>query len=81
MDYFVYIVKCSDATFYCGITTDITRRLNEHNTSNLGARYTRGRRPVELVYSAKFENRSDASKEEYRIKKLSAKKKLELVNK
>jgi len=75
--YFVYILKCSDQTFYTGITTDIQRRLIEHNMSALGAKYTRARRPVKLVYSKKFRSRSQAQKEEARIKTLSrAEKKL-----
>jgi putative endonuclease len=59
----------------------LKRRVIEHNTSGLGARYTRTRRPVKLVYSKKFRNRSMASKEESRIKKLSRKEKLELIKK
>ena len=77
--YHVYILKCSDKTLYTGITIDLEKRLNEHNTSKLGAKYTRARRPVELVYSRRFKNRSFASKEESRIKKLSRKEKLEII--
>jgi putative endonuclease len=80
MEYFVYIVKCSDDTLYTGIATDIQRRLAEHNNSEKGAKYTRVRRPVELVYSEVCEDRSGASKREYAIKKLSRKAKLELIN-
>lgn len=69
--WYVYILKCSDDTLYTGVTTDLDRRLEEHNTSKLGAKYTRVRRPVELVYSKKLKNRGDAMREEYRIKKLS----------
>lgn len=75
----VYILKCSDETFYTGITTDLDRRIDEHNGSPLGAKYTFGRRPVELVWTKKFKNRSLASKEECRIKKLPRTKKLELI--
>jgi len=78
--YYIYILKCHDSTLYTGITTDLERRIKEHNFSDLGARYTHGRRPVELVYYKKFNNRSLASKEEYRIKKLPRIKKLELIN-
>lgn len=67
--WFVYIVECSDGTLYTGITTDLERRIEEHNGS--GAKYTRGRGPVKLVYSAEMKDRSEASKEEYRIKKLT----------
>ncbi|MEA2073245.1 MAG: GIY-YIG nuclease family protein [Campylobacterota bacterium] len=80
MSYFIYILKCSDDTLYTGITTDIKRRVDEHNTSDKGAKYTKLRRPVELVYSEPSEDRSSASKREYAIKKLSRLKKLELIN-
>lgn len=77
--YFVYIIQCADDTLYTGITTDLDRRINEHNSSKLGAKYTKVRRPVKLVYSKEFENRSEASKEESRIKKLSRTEKLNLI--
>ncbi|WP_324171046.1 GIY-YIG nuclease family protein [Sulfurimonas sp.] len=80
MTYFVYILKCSDSTLYTGIATDITRRLNEHNNSDKGAKYTKNRRPVKLVYSESQPDRSSASKREYFIKKLSREKKLQLIN-
>lgn len=80
MSYFIYILKCSDDTLYTGITTDIQRRIDEHNNSLKGAKYTKLRRPVELVYSEESENRSSASKREYAIKKLSRKEKLELIS-
>ncbi len=77
--YSLYILKCSDGTLYTGITTDMERRLVEHNSSTLGAKYTSARRPVELVYTKIFKDRSAASIEESRIKKLSREKKLELI--
>lgn len=77
--YYVYILQCQDKTLYTGITTDLERRVLEHNTTNLGAKYTKPRRPVILVYKKKFKNRSHASTEEARIKKLSRKDKLELI--
>lgn len=77
--YFVYIVECADGTLYTGITTDLKRRVEEHNTSPVGARYTSARRPVSLVYSKKFKDRSSASIEEARIKKLSKAGKLALI--
>ncbi len=80
MAYFVYILKCADETLYTGITTDLERRVEEHNSSDKGAKYTKLRRPVELVYSEKSENRSTASKREYVIKKFSRAQKLELIN-
>jgi len=78
--YYVYILECSDKTLYTGITTDITRRLYEHNNSKKGAKYTRIRRPVRLVYSEEYLERSSASKREYAIKKLSRDKKLALLS-
>ncbi len=80
MSYFVYIVRCSDKTLYTGITTDVDRRIEEHNSSDKGTKYTSLRRPVELVYSEASEDRSKASKREYEIKKLTKLKKLELIN-
>lgn len=77
--YQLYILKCADKTLYTGITVDLNRRIREHNNSKLGAKYTQSRRPVKLVYSAKFRNRSKAQKEESRIKHLSRKEKLELL--
>lgn len=81
MSYFVYILECSDKSLYTGITTDVKKRLDEHNTSEKGAKYTKARRPVKLIYFEKSENRSSASKREYEIKKLSRTKKLQLVEK
>ncbi len=74
----VYILKCADGTFYTGITTDLRRRLEEHNSSVLGAKYTRGRRPVKLAYFRKMKNKPLAAKVECLIKKMTkiAKKKL-----
>ena len=67
--YFVYMLKCSDDTFYTGIATELERRIHEHNSSDKGAKYTRTRRPVILVYSEEHPDRSSASKREYEIKK------------
>jgi len=75
----VYILQCSDDTLYTGITTDIARREHEHNHTKRGAKYTRLRRPVKLVYSEECENRSSASKREYEIKHFSRKEKLQLI--
>jgi putative endonuclease len=77
----VYILKCKDGTFYTGITTDLKRRMAEHNSSVLGAKYTSGRRPVKLVYAKKFKNRSKAAKNEAWIKNLTRENKLKLINK
>ena len=79
MSWHVYIIECKDGKLYTGITNDLKRRIKEHNSSKLGAKYTRTRRPVQLIYSKKFRNRSSASKEESRIKHLSRKEKLELI--
>lgn len=78
MSWLVYILICSDGTLYTGITTDMNRRLKEHN-SGKGGKYTSTRKPVKLgvVFDAK--NRSQASKEEYRIKQLTRKEKLKLL--
>ncbi|HTX86844.1 MAG TPA: GIY-YIG nuclease family protein [Candidatus Nanoarchaeia archaeon] len=76
----VYILRCADKTLYTGITVDLARRLREHNSSRLGAKYTRGRRPVKIVYSKKFRNRSTATKAESKIKKISRRGKNKLIN-
>lgn len=70
MSWLVYIVLCKDDTLYTGITNDIENRIKKHNNGT-GAKYTRGRGPVKLVYSTEMEDKSSALKEEYRIKKLS----------
>ena len=78
--YYIYMVLCSDDTFYTGITTDLTRRIEEHNSSSKGAKYTKARRPVSLVYSEVHLDRSSASKRECQIKKMSRKEKKILIN-
>jgi len=78
--WFLYVLRCSDSTFYTGVTTDVQRRLNEHNTSPRGAKYTKTRRPTELVYWISFEDRSKAQKAEYRFKKLTRRQKEEIIN-
>jgi putative endonuclease len=78
--WYVYILECSDKTFYTGICKDLAKRVLEHNGGDLGAKYTRGRRPVRLVYSAEFGDRSLASKEEFRIKRLSKEEKTMLIS-
>lgn len=77
--YYLYILKCRDRTLYTGITTDLRRRIREHNEGGLGAKYTRGRRPVRLVYSVIFKSRSSAMKEEFRIKKLARREKSKII--
>lgn len=84
--HFVYVLKCADDTLYTGYTTDLDKRLTEHNgegdtktTLSAGAKYTRGRRPVEIVYHEKFGTRSEAMQREYAIKQLKRKEKEELI--
>lgn len=79
MSFHVYMLRCSDGTFYCGSTKDLERRVQEHNASKLGARYTKARRPVELVYSETCATWSEALKREWALKKLKRSEKLELV--
>lgn len=78
--YYLYILECADQTLYTGITVDLERRLREHNHSKIGAKYTKARRPVKLVYSKKFANRSLASKAENKMKLLSRKQKTAVIN-
>ena len=79
MDWKVYIVKCSDNTFYTGITNNIKLRLDTHNEGN-GAKYTKNRLPVFLVYLESVANRSNALKREMEIKKLNRSQKINLIN-
>ncbi len=78
-DFSVYIVECSDGSLYTGISTEVERRILEHNTSKKGSKYTRSRRPVKLVFQRKIGTRSEAMKEERRIKKLTRYQKLNLI--
>lgn len=77
--WFVYILHCHDNTLYTGITTDIKQRLNEHNHSQKGAKYTRGRRPVSLLYAERHPSRSAAASREYQIKRFTRKQKKQLI--
>ena len=77
---YTYILKCADETLYCGWTNDLEKRLKAHN-SGKGAKYTRSRLPVTLVYYEEFETAKEAQKREYQIKKLSRKEKLKLIEK
>ena len=78
--WFVYILKASDGTLYTGITTNIERRIKEHNSGGkLGSKYLRGKTPVAIVYFEEFENRSLATKREIEIKKMDRKDKLILI--
>lgn len=69
--WYVYVVRCSDGSLYCGNTNNVSRRVHEHNTSSRGAKYTRSRRPVVLVGSWPAGTRSEANKAELRFKKLN----------
>lgn len=77
--WYVYLLRCQDGSLYCGITTDLERRLREHNEGPDGARYTRTRRPVTMVYSRKFPDRSQAARCEYQLKRLNREAKLALI--
>jgi putative endonuclease len=74
----VYVLRCSDDTFYTGYTTDVERRVGEHDAGE-GAKYTRGRTPVQLVHVESYESRSAAMRREYEIKQLSRAQKERLV--
>jgi len=74
--WFFYVAECADSSLYAGITTNIERRIGEHNKGARGARYTRSRRPVHLVMSREFPDRSSASKYECKFKKFTRKRKL-----
>ena len=77
--WYLYIVRCADNSLYTGITTDLERRIIEHNSNKRGAKYTRARRPVELVYQETFDNRSEVSTREAAIKKMTPDKKRQLI--
>lgn len=74
----LYILKCSDGSLYAGITNDLKRRLMQHGAGR-ASRYTRGRRPVRIVYRESCESRSHALKREWAVKALSRKEKEELI--
>ena len=74
----IYIVKCKDKTLYTGITNDIKKRINEHNRGK-GAKYTRGRGPVKLIYKESFRSKGKALSREYAIKSLKKGEKLKLI--
>ncbi|MCL2828630.1 MAG: GIY-YIG nuclease family protein [Oscillospiraceae bacterium] len=78
MSYFVYVLRCADDTLYTGWTTDIEGRLTAHNRG-IGAKYTRSRRPVELVHSESLPDKQSAMRREWAIKQMSRAKKLALI--
>jgi len=79
MKWYVYMLLCGDNSLYTGISNDVLKRLAKHQKGT-GAKYTRGRGPLELAYLKEMDDKSSALKEEYRIKQLSKKKKLELID-
>lgn len=79
MSNYTYILKCADGTFYCGWTNNLEKRLTAHNDGT-AAKYTRTRRPVELVYYEEFETKQEAMSREYHIKRLSRLEKLALIS-
>ena len=76
--WYVYLLRCGDGTLYTGVTTDLTRRVTAHN-SGKGAKYTRGRQPLELVYRESCENHSQALKREWEVKQLTRQEKEALI--
>lgn len=78
--WYVYLLRCADNSLYCGITTNLEKRLRQHNGELIGgAKYTKVRQPCQLVYSEQVENRSEAAKRECAIKKLSKASKEKLI--
>lgn len=76
--HYIYIVRCADDTLYTGWTTDLAKRIAAHNAGN-GAKYTRARRPVTLLYHETFETKEEALRREYAIKQLPREKKIQLI--
>ena len=79
-DWFVYTLQCSDKTLYTGVTTDLDRRVEEHNIGSKGAKYTAARRPVKMVYSEQLDSRSNAQQREHQIKSLTRQQKQQLID-
>ncbi len=75
---YVYLLRCSDDTLYCGWTIELEHRVMAHNNGT-GAKYTRSRRPVELVYFEEYQDRHDALSREWHIKRMSREEKLKLI--
>ena len=80
MSWFLYVLQCSDGSYYAGVTTDIVRRVEEHNTSNRGAKYTKARRPVRVIYFIEHTDRSCAQKAEHKFKQLTREQKEKIIN-
>jgi len=79
MKYYLYIIKTVDDTLYCGIALDVKKRFEQHKNSKLGAKYLKAHPPKEIVYVDFFDDKSNALKEEIRIKKLKKQEKLRLI--
>ncbi len=79
--YIIYILKCGDGTLYAGSTSDIAKRLREHNGLKSGAKYTRSRRPVEVVYREECGTLAEARAREAEIKRMTRNEKLKLIKK
>lgn len=79
MTWYVYVLSCADETLYTGITTDVERRVLEHNSGKKGAKYTKARRPVKLVYKKRCKDRGVALRSEYALKQLSREEKKQLI--
>lgn len=79
MSHYIYILECSDGSLYTGYTTDVDRRVKEHNKGK-GAKYTKGRTPVELKYKEEYDTQSEAMSREYEIKQMSREKKEQLIS-
>ena len=80
MEHYVYILECNDKTLYTGYTNNLEKRILSHNELKTGARYTKSRRPVKLIYSEKYKTKSESLKREIAIKKLNRGEKLKLIN-
>ena len=78
---YTYIMQCADGSLYTGWTTDLMRRLREHNGSKAGAKYTHAKRPVELVFYELFGTKQEAMRREFRIKQMDRKEKIDLIRK
>lgn len=77
---YTYIVECADGTLYTGWTTNVQKRVKAHNEEKSGAKYTKAKRPVKLVYYEGYETKEEAMRREYAIKHLTRKQKLELIH-
>ena len=77
---YTYIVECADGTLYTGWTTNVQKRVKAHNEEKSGAKYTKAKRPVKLVYYEGYETKEEAMRREYAIKQLTRKQKLELIH-